>query len=215
MNYTIKQLTVHHGKQRLLMIDELTLNGPGLIAIKGPSGAGKSTLLMALAGLIEPSSGDICLAGEPLTKRSAYRWRQQKVGYLFQNFELITALSALDNVLLRADAMQQKADKRHAQALLGQLGICHHNKRAQHYSRGQQQRIALARALYGAPQVLLCDEPTASLDADNGAQVAQLLAEIASQKLVIVSTHDRQILACAGQIITLAFGQLEGIAWAA
>lgn len=210
MKFLINQLCVSHGKHALLDIEQLTIEGPGLIVISGPSGAGKSTLLMALAGLIDRTNGHISLDNEALTARNAYQWRQQKLGYLFQSFELIPVLSALDNVLLRADAMQVKPSRDQAETLLSSLGISNTGKPAKRYSRGQQQRIALARALYGDPSILLCDEPTASLDGHHGGQVADILADLSQHKLIIVSTHDQVLIKRASQVITLAYGKLIG-----
>ncbi|WP_119396085.1 ABC transporter ATP-binding protein [Salinibius halmophilus] len=215
MKYQVNALKVSQGKHTLLAIDALQLTGPGLVVIHGPSGAGKSTLLMALAGLIPNYSGQIYLQDTLITNKTGNRLRQHCIGYLFQNFELIGALSALDNVLLRADAMQINADANRARSLLTQFGITEVNKPARRFSRGQQQRIALARALYGEPEVLLCDEPTASLDAANAHEVASALVQQAESKLVIVSTHDQNLLALASSSIHLAFGRLEQSACAA
>jgi putative ABC transport system ATP-binding protein len=171
-----------------------------LLGLAGPSGSGKTTLLHALAGLLRPQSGQVRwdgldLAGLPEAARD--RWRRQALGFIFQDFHLIPELSARDNVRLPGWFGGARRDPAAADRLLARMGINDPRRRAGVMSRGEQQRVAIARAMLGRPRVVLADEPTASLDAATGAEIADLLVASVRERgatLILVS-HDPAILA--------------------
>jgi len=185
------------------------------VAITGPSGCGKSTLL-SLMGLIDrPTSGALTLMGQridALSPSARRRFRADKIGFIFQSFNLIDEISSLENVALplRYRGVPQAERDRQAAECLERVGLAH---RRDHYpsqlSGGQQQRIAIARALAVRPPILLADEPTGNLDAENRVSVMGLLEEVnkAGSTLVIV-THDHEIAARAGRRLALADGKL-------
>ena len=185
------------------------------LAITGPSGAGKSTLLALLAGLDEPTSGEVWLAGERLTGldedgRAALRARH--VGFVFQSFHLVPSLTALENVMLPLELKGRGDARSEASALLAHVGL---EARAGHYPRqlsgGEQQRVALARALVGRPAILLADEPTGNLDYATGETVMSLMFELnreAGTTLVLV-THDPAIAARCDRQLRIEAGRVE------
>jgi len=184
------------------------------VALVGPSGAGKSTLLALLAGLDLPSSGEVILAGQPLTsldEDGRAKLRAQKVGFVFQSFHLVPSLTALENVMLPLELAGRKDARERAAQMLTQVGLA---KRFGHYARqlsgGEQQRVALARASVGHPAVLFADEPTGNLDTATGEKIAQMLFELntgADTTLVLV-THDRTLAARCGRVLTMDAGSL-------
>jgi putative ABC transport system ATP-binding protein len=170
------------------------------IAIFGPSGSGKSTLLHLLAGVLLPSSGRVCVCGEDISAMSEAqrdRFRARRIGYVFQNFNLLQGYTALDNVLMGMTFCSMKPDRNLAKSLLEQVGI---GGRLRHVpsqmSLGEQQRVAIARALAKKPELVLADEPTGSLDPRNKAQVIDLLRSMCAAQgstLVLVS-HEMDII---------------------
>jgi putative ABC transport system ATP-binding protein len=183
-------------------------------AIVGPSGSGKTTLLGLCAGLDQPSSGEIYLAGEALHRLSEdqrARLRNEKVGFVFQNFQLMPTLTALENVLLPLELRGTKVNRSSAKDLLQKVGLGH---RLDHYpvqlSGGEQQRVALARAFMGQPSVLFADEPTGNLDEESGAAIEAMLFSLnreAGTTLIMV-THDLELAAKAGRILRMKGGKL-------
>ena len=184
------------------------------VAIVGASGAGKSTLLGLLAGLDVPTQGAVLLAGQSLSAldedgRAALR--ADRVGFVFQAFHLVPALTALENVMLPLELRGDSAARVVAAEALSRVGLA---ERAGHYPRqlsgGEQQRVALARAFVTRPQVLFADEPTGNLDAATGLRVVDLLFALnreAGTTLVLV-THDRTLAARCGRVLELAAGKL-------
>jgi len=182
------------------------------VAITGPSGSGKTTLLGLLAGLDRPTKGVVRLDGEdlgPLSEDACARLRAEKVGFVFQTFQLLPTLTALENVLVPLELLGRKRDG--ARELLERVGL---GDRTHHYpaqlSGGEQQRVALARAFANGPKILFADEPTGSLDADTGRTIIDLLVEMnrrAGTTLVLV-THDPALAGLAGRVIRLAGGRL-------
>ena len=173
-----------------------------LLGISGPSGSGKTSFLHALAGLLTPACGTIGWGDAILTtmgETARDRWRREHVGFVFQDFHLVPELSALDNVLLTrwfGHWSAGEAATGRAMGLLADVGVPAH-RRAAVLSRGEQQRVAIARALLSRPRLILADEPTASLDAETGAVVADLLVRSARETgatLILVS-HDPAMLA--------------------
>jgi len=184
------------------------------VAIVGASGAGKSTLLALLAGLDTPTSGKVWLAGRDLTvldEDGRARLRAQRVGFVFQSFHLIPALTALENVMLPLELAGRPDARSAALAALERVGL---RARIGHYPRqlsgGEQQRVALARAFVGRPAVLFADEPTGNLDTVTGERVVELLFELNQHSLttLILVTHERAIAARCERILHMEAGRV-------
>jgi len=184
------------------------------VAVTGPSGAGKSTLLALLAGLDVPTRGRVLLDGQDLTQLDEdgrARLRAQRVGFVFQSFHLIPALTALENVMLPLELAGRGDARRAAAQTLQRVGL---SERTGHYPRqlsgGEQQRVALARAFVTQPAVLFADEPTGNLDTVTGARVGELLFELnanAHTTLVLV-THDRELAARCARMVKMEAGRV-------
>ena len=188
------------------------------LAIVGASGSGKSTLLGLLAGLDTPSSGAITLAGQTMSAlnedgRAALRARH--VGFVFQQFQLLPALNALENVMLPMELAGRADARASAKTILERVGLA---TRMTHYPRqlsgGEQQRVALARAFVAAPSVLFADEPTGSLDSETGAQIVELMFAMnaESQTTLILVTHDESLARRCSRQIRLIGGRLPASA---
>jgi putative ABC transport system ATP-binding protein len=184
------------------------------VAIVGASGAGKSTLLALLAGLDTPTSGKAWLAGEDLTsldEDGRARLRAQRVGFVFQSFHLIPALTALENVMLPLELAGSADARRVALDTLERVGL---SPRVAHYPRqlsgGEQQRVALARAFVTRPAVLFADEPTGNLDAVTGERVGELLFELneRSETTLILVTHERALAARCQRVLRMEAGRV-------
>lgn len=184
------------------------------VAIVGASGSGKSTLLGLMAGLDVPTAGSVRLLGEdlgPLDEDARAALRGRVLGFVFQSFQLLPALTALENVMLPLELAGQGDARSMAQAMLARVGLgarlTHYPK---HLSGGEQQRVALARAFAMRPQLLLADEPTGNLDAATGAQIIDLMFSLnaeAGTTLVLV-THDNQLAERCDRTLRLAEGHL-------
>lgn len=191
---------------------DLTIPAGQFVAIVGASGSGKSTLLGLLAGLDSPSEGEILLDGtaiQSLDEAALARIRGRKLGFVFQSYQLIPTLTALENVLLPFELNADGDGVERARSLLRQVGL---EQRMDHYpvqlSGGEQQRVALARAFIVDPPIVMADEPTGNLDSINGQRVLELLLDRsrnAGTTLVLV-THDPQVAALAHRRITLRDG---------
>ncbi len=216
-------LSVHNlGKRVPLPSGELTiLDGIGFtiaagatVAIVGASGSGKSTLLSLLAGLDTPSSGEVRLDGAPMStldEDGRARVRAEKVGFVFQSFQLLPSLTALENVMLPLELRGDVVAEAPARAMLKKVGL---GERLDHYPRqlsgGEQQRVALARAFVTAPSLLFADEPTGNLDTHTGEAIIELLFAMnadAGTTLVLV-THDENLAGRCGQTLRLDSGRL-------
>jgi ABC-type lipoprotein export system ATPase subunit len=200
--------------RRLLDGVSLSIDADEVVAVLGRSGSGKSTLLNLIGGLDVPDSGTVTVAGEPLTGRSAgrvARMRLRHIGFVFQQFQLIEELSGAENVLLPTRLPgAPRGGARRAAHLLDELGLRPVADHLPHeLSGGEQQRFALARALVNGPELVLADEPTGSLDAENGSAVLGLLRGLAGRAVVIV-THEPEAAAIADRVLHLADGQLFG-----
>jgi len=187
-----------------------------MVAIMGPSGCGKTTLLNCLAGLDTVDSGSVCINGLDLTHmsdRNRTDFRARDMGFVFQSFNLIPVLSAVENVELPLLVLQQRASvaRRAAQEMLAAVGLSHREKhRPAELSGGQRQRVAIARALVNEPAIVWADEPTGNLDSDSAEEIMTLLAELNSsrgQTLVLV-THAPEVGARAGRIIRMRDGRI-------
>lgn len=204
--------------QKTVILDDLTFAIPSgsLFAINGPSGSGKSTLLNLLTGIDRPTSGRVVFAGEELRARgedALARWRGQHVGIIFQFFQLIPTLTALENVLLalelaRGGGLPRKQWRQRAMTCLEIVGLRDYGRRLpSELSGGQQQRVAVARALANNPPVLVADEPTGNLDSRTAQQVFALLADLIDLgKTVVYVTHDTQLAARSTAHVTLLDG---------
>ena len=192
---------------------------PGeFVAIVGSSGSGKSTLLGLLAGLDTPTSGDVTLQGTAISylpEDQLAEVRGKLIGFVFQSYQLIPTLTALENVLLphelNAPAREQAAGLRRAKELLAAVGL---SERADHYpvqlSGGEQQRVALARAFILRPPIVLADEPTGNLDSRNGEQVMRLLLDLNRSEgtTLVLVTHDPAVAGNAGRVLTMRDGEV-------
>lgn len=214
----IKQVKVNNGTLEILKSISLNVKQGQSIAIVGASGSGKSTLLGLLAGLDCATKGEIWLDGAPLHKlneeeRTALR--AQKVGFIFQSFLLLPALTALENVMLPAQLAGIKDAEQQALALLEKVGLSH---RDDHYpnqlSGGEQQRVAIARAFICQPKILFADEPTGNLDGANGQRVEQLLFELNEQlnTTLVLVTHDNNLAKNCQRVITMTDGKVSEVA---
>ena len=194
------------------------LEEQGFLAIVGPSGSGKTTLLGLLAGLDQPSRGTVWLDGHNLNDLSEDGravLRAEKVGFVFQTFQLIPTLTALENVLvpveLQGAAGNTTEAEAHARALLERVGL---GDRTHHYpiqlSGGEQQRVALARAFANRPKVLFADEPTGNLDAETGQGVIDLLVDLNREEhtTLVLVTHDPALAGRAGRVLRLGGGRI-------
>ncbi len=214
----IKELGQGAGLVRALKGVSVSLNPGELTLLMGPSGSGKTTLLSILGCILGPTSGSIRVAGTPtgnLGPEALAEVRRRHIGFVFQSYNLFPTLSAEENVRLALDVRGRRgrlaADQ--AREALTKVGLSHKFKSYPgNMSGGEQQRVAVARALASAPSLLLADEPTAALDSENGQSVMQLLSEIAKDKshAVLAVTHDHRTLPYADRIIHIEDGLIVG-----
>lgn len=204
------RVPVLHGIDAEFMAGCLTL-------LVGPSGCGKTTLVSILAGLLRPDAGGVTVAGialESLDQVALARFRRDVVGFVFQQFNLLSSLTALENVavpLLAKGSSHQRAVAE-ASEMLNYLGMSGFARLLPaQLSGGQQQRVAIARALVHDPRLVVCDEPTAALDTESGQSVLQLLRSLALSKgrTVVVVTHDSRILPFADEIVRMVDGRID------
>ena len=210
---------VPNGETSLSILHEISFSVAAgeALAIVGASGSGKSTLLGLMAGLDQPSAGAVTVAGENLSslnedQRAALRGRL--MGFVFQSFQLLPALNALENTMLPLELAGTDNARVTAEAMLNRVGL---GERLKHYpkhlSGGEQQRVALARAFSVKPQILLADEPTGNLDAATGAQVIDLMFGMNQEfgTTLILVTHDETLAARCSRTLRLAAGRLVGL----
>lgn len=214
-----------------LRLEKITVSYPGLgmpvldipalhvaagecVAITGPSGSGKTTFVNIITGLGRPDQGRVLwgsddIAAMPEARRD--RWRAENIGLIMQDFHLFDGLSALDNVLLPARLRRAAsvAVVQHAQGLLDRVGITRHRQSITTMSRGEMQRVAVARALLRRPAIVVADEPTASLDPDNGTQVIDLLLALAREggATLIAVSHDERLIKRMDRALRLIAGR--------
>ncbi|TVR49690.1 MAG: ABC transporter ATP-binding protein [Puniceicoccaceae bacterium] len=208
------------GKERLRVLDDVsfTLEAGATCAVVGPSGSGKSTLLGLCAGLDAPTAGGVVLAGKELAgldedERAALRNRE--TGFVFQNFQLIPTLTALENVMVPLEmrgGAPLKTVRERARELLAEVGLA---DRETHYpvqlSGGEQQRVALARAFINRPSILFADEPNGNLDGETSARVTDLLFSLNEKEgtALVLVTHDLELAERTGRLLRLKRGRLE------
>ena len=207
---------VSSGDSELVILNDVSfdlLEGQSL-AITGPSGSGKSTLLGLLAGLDTATSGEIYLNGEALHKLDEEQralLRKEKVGFVFQSFELLPSLTALENVMLPSELKSEDRPEERAKYFLDRVGL---KEREHHYpnqlSGGEQQRVAIARAFACSAKILFADEPTGNLDPKNGEMVSDLLFEVNSEtdNALVVVTHDHDLADRCDKKINLKLGKI-------
>lgn len=196
-------LDIHHGQVTLL---------------RGPSGSGKTTLLSVFGCILTPDAGDLQIGGENvlgLDERALAATRLRQIGFVFQSFNLFPTLRAWENVAIALDlqGVPRREQKARALSVLGQVGLA--DKRdalPSELSGGQKQRVAIARAIVGNPAIILADEPTASLDSENGRTIVQLLRQLATRdgRAVVIVTHDERVAEFADRIVTMKDGIIAG-----
>jgi len=207
------------GEARVVALDSASLVvGRGeFVAIMGPSGSGKSTLLHCLAGLDTPTSGNVLIAGQDLSgmkDKQLTAVRRDRLGFIFQSFNLLPTLSAEENILLPQRLAHRKPQRDWYDAVISTLGIGDRlSHRPHELSGGQQQRVAVARALVGRPEVVFADEPTGALDTASAAALLETLAGMCERlgQTVVMVTHDEQAAATTNRIIRLRDGHITGV----
>jgi putative ABC transport system ATP-binding protein len=190
------------------------------VSIMGPSGSGKSTFFNIVGGLDKPTAGDVVMDGQRFgdLNSSQMAWiRCHKVGYIFQSFNLIPSMTALENVAIaRIFSGRSPAEARHdAAAVLEQVGLGHRlNHVPSELSGGQQQRVAIARAMVNKPEMILADEPTGNLDLHTGEDIIRLLGDLQRERniTVITATHDMKMLAASDVVVWIRDGQIARVA---
>jgi len=211
----IKQVEVNNGMLEILKSISLNVKRGQSIAIVGASGSGKSTLLGLLAGLDCATAGEIWLDNSPLhqlNEEQRTELRRDKVGFIFQSFLLLPALTALENIMLPAQLAGMEDAEQHAIELLKEVGLDH---RGDHYpnqlSGGEQQRVAIARAFICKPTILFADEPTGNLDGENGRRIERLLFELNRQHhtTLVLVTHDTRLAQNCQRVITMSDGTIS------
>ncbi len=209
-----KTVPTSDGSLTILSSVTLTIKSGESLAIIGASGSGKSTLLSLLAGLDMPTQGFIKIKGKDLTKMNEdgrAELRNQLIGFVFQSFQLLPGLTALENVMLPLELRGDKNAKKAASTLLGRVGL---GERLTHtpmkLSGGEQQRVALARAFVTEPDILFADEPTGNLDSKTGDHIIELLFELNKEKntTLVLVTHDNVLAARCHRTIKLDAGKL-------
>ena len=208
--------TLRGGGHEVEILKSLDLTVPTgqLLTITGESGSGKTTLLSLIAGLDTPTSGQIVIDGQDITKLDEDELailRGKRFGFIFQNFHLIPTLTALENVVLAAELNNTPGATKKATDLLGTVGL---SDRLHHYpvqlSGGEQQRLSLARAFVNEPDIILADEPTGNLDSKNSDHIIELMLELhrVKQATIILVTHELHVAEGSQRILTLADGQI-------
>lgn len=218
-NELVKAYTV--GEQRILALNGINLDifSGELMMLVGPSGCGKTTLLSVIAGILDQDSGDCVLFGQnlrQLTSAQKLRFRAKNIGFVFQAFNLLPALTAQENVAvpLIINGVKRPQAERAAADILARVGLSARLKsRPAELSGGQQQRVAIARALVHQPRLVVCDEPTSALDHENGRTVMQLLKSVALQaeRALVIVTHDARIFEFADRIANMDDGHILSV----
>ncbi|MCZ7528592.1 MAG: ABC transporter ATP-binding protein [Acidimicrobiia bacterium] len=186
----------------------------GFTAIMGPSGSGKSTLLHAVAGLDDLTSGRVFIGDTDLTRlgdKALTRLRRDRVGFVFQAFNLVPTLTAIENIELPMALARRRPDKEWLRLVVDTVGLRHRLKhRPSELSGGQQQRVAVARALAGQPEIILADEPTGNLDSRSGAEILSFMRQAVSElgQTIVMVTHDPIAASYADRVVFLADGRI-------
>ncbi|MGI6270695.1 MAG: ABC transporter ATP-binding protein [Candidatus Howiella sp.] len=204
----LEQVSFSYEKTAVLKNISFEFESGNMYAIVGKSGAGKTTLLSVLSGLAEPSSGRILYNGEDVSRMNKYDFRSKCIGVIFQNFNLLTKLTAVENVVLSMEisGIREKGKTDHAYQILESVGIDREeaDRRVLKLSGGQQQRVAIARTLAYSPDIILADEPTGNLDGETQGEIISIFKRLASEgKCVIVVTHSPEVAKSADKIYEL------------
>jgi len=210
--------TYRRGERRIAALQDVSfeMSQGELALLVGPSGSGKTTLLNLIGALDRPDRGEIIVGGAEITglsRAAAALYRNGRVGFIFQSYNLLPQLTALENVLLPM-LPKRRADRRRAVELLDAVGLSDRGShRPSELSGGEQQRVAIARALANDPAIILADEPTGNLDNDNACKIAELLASACRQrgKSLILVTHDREMIRPADRVFAMRDGSLTAI----
>ncbi len=217
---TVKDLCkiyrVGETKVRALNGVDFSIHRGEFCAIVGASGSGKSTLLNMLAGLEKPTKGEIVIAGEHMEKKSEnelVRFRQAHIGFIFQSFNLMSTMNAVENVALPLtfQGMDRKRRQKKAELMLDMVGLKKYKKhRPTQMSGGQQQRVGVARALVVEPEIIFADEPTGNLDSATSREVMELMQKVVREKqqTLIMVTHDNELAAFADRIFHIKDGKI-------
>ena len=209
------------GEDRIRVLKGIDLDIPQgeMTLLVGPSGCGKTTLISIICGLLAPTAGEVTLFGQPRSElhgTALVKFRGQNIGFVFQQYNLLPSLTAAENaaVPLIINGWSRKKAVELAREVLNQVGLGHRAEaRPSQLSGGQQQRVAIARALVHEPRLLVCDEPTAALDASSGKTVMELLRTVAVQpdRAVLIVTHDNRVFGYGDRIVVMSDGQIESI----
>lgn len=209
--------TYQSGSRKLTVLDDVnfSIDAGETISIVGPSGSGKTTLLGLCAGLDSASTGHVSLNGEnlqSLTEDQRASVRNQHVGFIFQNFQLLPTLTALENVMVPLELKKRKDARQKAQELLEKVGL---GNRSTHYptqlSGGEQQRVSIARAFANEPKILFADEPTGNLDTETGEMIEKLIFDLNKEQgtTLVLVTHDLELAAKTQRIIHIKGGKIQ------
>jgi putative ABC transport system ATP-binding protein len=204
------------GDSGVVALGGVTIGFPrgGFTAVMGPSGSGKSTFLHCAAGLDKPTSGAVVLDGEDLTgmnENDLTKLRRDRVGFIFQAFNLLPALTVEQNVTVPQMLAGRRPNRKHVHEVLARVGLLERRKRLPaELSGGQQQRVAIARAIVTRPAVIFADEPTGALDTHTAAEVLGLMRESVGEQTVIMVTHDPVAASYADRVVFLADGHVVG-----
>ncbi|MGB4959968.1 MAG: ABC transporter ATP-binding protein [Saprospiraceae bacterium] len=204
------------GESKLTVLQSIniSINSGEIVAITGPSGSGKTTLMGLCAALDNPTSGEITLLGalvNPMTEDERALMRNQHIGFIFQNFQLLPSLTAIENVMLPLEMQGNSEARSEATRLLERVGL---GQRIHHYpsqlSGGEQQRVALARAFINKPKILFADEPTGNLDGDTGDTIESLMFDLNKDfgTTLIIVTHNQELASRTKRIIQLKSGHI-------
>ena len=210
--------TYHQGKIEVHALKGVTLSidEGGFVALAGPSGSGKTTLLNIIGGLDQPDSGSVSVDGntfEKMTQSELALLRLHRVGFVFQSYNLIPVLSAVENVefVMLLQGVQAAQRRERAKAILDDVGLeAKYDRRPAELSGGQQQRVAVARAIVSNPSIVLADEPTANLDSKTGNGLLEMMKKMNEEKKVtfIFSTHDKMVMDYARRLILIRDGRI-------
>lgn len=221
MNIEATQLTKTYGsgESQVTALDraDISIHTNSFLSIMGPSGSGKSTLLHLLSGLDRPTSGGLTYDGKDIysfSDKELSAFRRQRIGFIFQQFNLLPVLTARENILMPLLLDKRQPDEEYLEKLTGLLDIRDRLSHLPHeLSGGQQQRVAIARALIAKPDVIFADEPTGNLDSKNGAEVMDMLGDIWSKlgKTLVIITHDSRIARMADRQLQIVDGILREV----
>lgn len=205
----INNLVKRYDHSPIIDNSSFTFPSQGLVCLLGASGCGKSTLLNMVAGFDSDYSGDITVFGESISNMNADElcvYRRDNIGFIFQNYHLLSGYTALENILLSCElnTLSEEENRGNAEELLNKLGLSQKvDEKTENLSGGQKQRVAIARALINNPRIILADEPTGALDRNNSNEIMELLKEISKDRLVVVITHDQKICSFADEVIQI------------